>query len=623
MSLMIVLSLAPAAGAADDVLIADFEGPDYGGWTVTGEAFGPGPAQGTLPNQMSVSGFEGKGLVNSFHKGDGSTGTLTSPPFPIERNYVNFLIGGGGHPGKACMNLLVDGQVVRTATGPNRQPGGTERLDRCSWDVGDLRGKTARIEIVDRVTGGWGHINIDQIVQSDKAKAALIVVDKLYQETYRPQFHFTATKNWLNDPNGMMFYKGEYHLFFQHNPEGIDWGNMTWGHAVSGDMIHWKQLEHAIHPDELGTIFSGSGVVDWINTAGFQTGDEAVLVCIYTSAGEFATPKVPFTQSIAYSNDRGKTWTKYEHNPVLGHIVGSNRDPKVIWHEPSKRWIMALYLDGNDFALFSSPNLKQWTRTCDVRMPGTSECPDFFELPVDGQTDNTKWVFWGANGNYLLGSFDGKEFRAQSELLRSEWGENWYAAQTFSDIPKSDGRRLQIAWMRGGEYPRMPFNQQMSVPCRLTLRTFPEGVRLCRQPVREIESIHSKHHRRSDTVLRPGENPLPGVSGDLFDVRAEIEIADAAAVGLKIRGEPVIYRAKEKTLCCRGKSAPLEPVAGRIRLQVLVDRTSLEIFASDGKIAMAFCLLPDPEDTSLEIFAQGGKATLRSLDVWELKSIWP
>ena len=163
------------------------------------------------------------------------------------------------------------------------------------------------------------------------------MIQTAYKETYRPQYHFTPKTNWTNDPNGLIYYKGEYHLFFQHNPTGINWGNMTWGHAVSPDLVHWKQLPHAIHPDELGTIFSGSGVVDWNNTGGFQTGDEAVLVAFYTSAGNHAPEKVPFTQSIAYSNDRGRSWTKYEGNPVIEHIVASNRDPKVIWHEPTKK----------------------------------------------------------------------------------------------------------------------------------------------------------------------------------------------------------------------------------------------------------------------------------------------
>ena len=188
--------------------------------------------------------------------------------------------------------------------------------------------------------------------------------DKLYQEVYRPQFHFTAKKNWLNDPNGLVYYQGEYHLFFQHNPSDINGatGDFAWGHAVSSDMVHWKQLPNAIEPDERGAIWSGSAVVDWNNTAGFQTGKEAAMVSFYTSAAGKL-----LTQNIAYSNDRGRTWRKYEKNPVLGHIIGGNRDPKVIWYAPRsgsmprghfpKKWVMALWLDANDYALFESPNL--------------------------------------------------------------------------------------------------------------------------------------------------------------------------------------------------------------------------------------------------------------------------
>jgi sucrose-6-phosphate hydrolase SacC (GH32 family) len=201
---------------------------------------------------------------------------------------------------------------------------------------------------------------------------------KLYDEQFRPQFHFSPQKNWMNDPNGLVFYQGEYHLFFQHNPTGLGWGNMTWGHAVGPDLVHWKQLDHAILPDRLGTIFSGSAVIDCENTAGFQTGQEKPIVCIYTSAGK------PFTQSIACSNDRGRTWTKYAQNPVLKHVAGDNRDPKVFWHEPTRKWIMALFLDGNTYALFGSPNLKDWTKLGEVPVPGGGECPDFFPLAVDG-----------------------------------------------------------------------------------------------------------------------------------------------------------------------------------------------------------------------------------------------
>jgi len=694
------------ASAAEESLIADFEGSDYGDWAVVGEAFGSGPARGTLPNQMEVTGYEGQGLVNSYLGGDGSTGTLTSPEFEIDRPFLSFLVGGGMHPDQTCMDLLVGGEVVRSVTGPNDRPGGTERLEWATWDVRDLRGRRARLRIVDAHTGGGGHINVDQIVLrdeprgpvitarelrldkpyvvlgipatgdrtcqmslriggrvvrryscpagskanwvtwdvsalegragllaivgpaadgeealeiglSDEPKGALMVVDKPYRETYRPQFHFTARENWLNDPNGLLFYAGEYHLFFQHNPEGREWGNMTWGHAVSSDLLSWRQLDHAIHPDELGTIFSGSGVVDAANTSGFATGNESPLVLIYTSAGE------PFTQSIAYSNDKGRSWTKYAGNPVLGHIAGANRDPKVLWHAPSGKWVMALYLDANDYALFGSPDLKSWTKLCDVVVPGTSECPDFFELPVDGDPTNTRWVFWGANGRYRLGTFDGTAFVPETEPLPTDLGANFYAAQTWSDIPPEDGRRVQIAWMNGGEYPDMPFNQQMSIPCVLTLRTTRDGIRLFREPVAEVASLRTTTQWWQGTPIAPGEPLVPPIEAELLDVEAEIEVGDATRVTMSLRGEPVAYDAEARTLTALGRTAPLETEEGRIRLRILLDRTSLEGFANDGLVALSSCFLPDLADRTFRVEVEGGEARIVSLRVHTLRSVWP
>lgn len=710
LSVMILCLACRVFGAEPDILIADFEGQDYGDWKVTGEAFGPGPARGTLPNQMPVSGFEGQGLVNSYYKADGATGTLTSPSFLIRRKYINFLIGGGMHPGKTCINLLVGGKVVRTATGPNDRPGGSEQLDWHSWDVAELVGKEAVIEIVDRATGGWGHINVDHIVQSDQKRAAdpaaremhvrqrwlhlpvrnggrrcwmrmlvdgqlerefeieladatpdfwtftdlrpflgrtlRLEVDKLpygsqglaavaqsdelpeartiYREPLRPQFHFSPRRGWTNDPNGLVYCDGEYHLFFQHNPYGTQWGNMTWGHAVSRDLVHWQELPDAIHPDELGTIFSGSAVVDQSNTAGYQTDGQKVIVCIYTSAG--GTNRMsrgrPFTQSIAFSRDRGRTWIKYPKNPVLGHIVGSNRDPKVFWHEPTRQWIMALFLDRHDYALFASRDLKHWAKLCDVPMPGSSECPDFFPLAVDDNPADTRWVFWGGNGNYLIGRFDGRAFAKESGPHQSRFGGNDYAAQTYSDIPPQDGRRIQISWMAGGNYPQMPFNQQMTVPRVLTLRTTPEGVRLFIEPVKELERLRGRQYAWHDQALRPNDNPLGELSGELWDIEAEIELADAKLVALDIRGHKVEYSVADKSLAALGHRAPLAPVAGRIHLRVLVDRTSVEVFANRGRISMASCFLPSPENKSLGLSASGGPARLVGLCVWELKSAW-
>ena len=446
--------------------------------------------------------------------------------------------------------------------------------------------------------------------------------EKFYNEKYRPQFHFTAKKNWLNDPNGLMFYKGEYHLFFQHNPSGINWGNMTWGHAISPDMVHWKQLENAIEPDELGTIYSGSGVVDLDNTAGFKTGDEAVMICIYTSAGSHAPTPKPYTQSIAYSNDRGRTWDKYHGNPVISNIVGANRDPKVIWHKPTGKWIMALFLDANVYEIFSSPNLKEWTGLSLLNLPGAGECPDIFELAIDGDKNNTKWVFWGGNGNHFIGSFDGVRFKPESEVLRTEWGANCYAAQTWSDIPESDGRRIQIAWMSGGKYPDMPFNQQMSFPVELTLRTTPDGIRMFREPVKEIKNIHKSKLSWENQALSPNKNPLSDVSGELFHIQAEIEIGNAKELGFNIRGEKVQYNATEKQLSCLGKSARLDAVDGKIKLEILVDRSSIEVFGNDGRISLSSCFLPDQENARLSVYASDGGTNIVSMNVYELKSAW-
>lgn len=618
--------LRPPAAPREEIVLADFEGRDYGAWQTTGEAFGVGPAQGTLPNQMAVSGYLGRGLADSYLRGDGTTGTLTSPEFVIERDYLAFLIGGGYAPGVTCVNLLVDGKAVRSATGRN-----SERLEWAAWDVRDLAGRRARVEIVDRATGGWGHINVDQITETDAPKAQPEPPGRtapLYDETYRPQFHFTPRRNWTNDPNGLVYYKGEYHLFFQHNPSGNQWGNMTWGHAVSRDLVHWEQLANAIEPDALGTIFSGSAVVDRDNTTGFQRGSEKPLVAMYTAAGGTSPESKgqPFTQCLAYSLDRGRTWTKYAGNPVLPHIAGENRDPKVVWYAPSRRWIVALYLDGDAYGLFASPDLKRWTQLQTLHMPGCSECPDFFQVAVEGRPGERRWVFTAANGRYLVGEFDGREFKPDDVNrgpLQVDYGGNYYAVQTYSDIPPSDGRRIQIAWMQGGVYPGMPFNQQMSFPCAMTLRPTPDGLRLYRWPVRELARLRGPARRVRDRALKPGVGVTVDAPGGLFDSEVEFDPGSAGAVGLRVAGEEARYDAKARTLTVLGHTAPLAPEGGRLRLRLLVDRTSIEAFANGGRVSLTSCFLPRAQGGGVSAFAEGGAARLVSLTVYPLRSAWP
>ena len=703
--LAVGLAATTAVGAMPDLVVADFEGQDYGAWTVTGTAFGTAPAAGALPGQMAVRGFQGKRLVNSFVGGDDATGTLTSPEFKIERAYLAFLIGGGGFEGKTCLNLLVDGRIVRTATGPNTKPGGTEELEASSWDVADLRGKVARLEVVDQATGSWGHINVDQIVLTDAkppstqaanparelvagrrflhlpvkngAKVRHVVVevdgrpvrafdieladaapdwwapldisawrdkrltvradrlpadsqalvsidqgdlikgaDDLYSEPLRPQFHFSSRRGWLNDPNGLVFERGRYHLFFQHNPYGRTWGNMHWGHAVAPDLVHWSQVDEALYPDPLGPMFSGSAVVDRADTSGFGRGSEPPLVLIYTAAGD------PAVQCVAYSND-ADTFTKFAGNPVVKNLGPGNRDPKVLWHEPTKRWVMALYVElpgpKHTIHILTSPDLKAWSVASYVE--GFFECPDLFELPVDGG-QGRKWVLTAASSEYMVGSFDGRTFTPETPKLPGHRGKGFYAAQTFSDIPKADGRRIQIGWLQA-ESPGMPFNQAMSVPLELTLRATTAGPRLAWRPVREIESLRvGNAHRSRVSPLEPGDTTRANLGAELLDVRLAFEPGDAAELHLTVRGVPVVYDARKQEIVVNGHRAAAPLIDGKQRLTILVDRTTVEVFASDGLTYVPIPVIPRSEDRAVTLRAIGGAARGVSLDVHELKSSW-
>lgn len=687
-------------GVDGNLLSFDFDAGTFDGWQVEGQAWGTAPARGTLPNQMPVTGFAGSGFLSSFHGGDGATGTLTSPPFIVERRYIRFLLGGGKDPEKLRFELLVDGRAVRSATGPNDQPGGSEKLEWQHWDVGDLRGKTARLRAVDQATGGWGHLSIDQITgtdtkpptladQSRELRAerrylhlpvrnsapkrrmqvlaggtvvrefeielaerepdwwafldlapfagqtltlqcarlpedhqGLALVEQsdavkgdvpLYREQRRPQFHFTTRRGWVNDPNGLVWHAGEYHLYYQHNPYGWGWGNMHWGHAVSRDLVHWEELPIAIYPRRFGDwVFSGSALVDRDNTGGFKAGAEDVLIAAYTSTGR--------GECIAYSRDRGRTFTDYEGNPVVRH---GGRDPKLVWYAPGKHWVMAVYDEYQGkrwIAFLTSTDLRNWKLTS--RSEGWYECPELFEIALDGDPAKARWVVYAASGEYAVGQFDGREFTAQTGKVRYNWGNCFYASQTYSDIPREDGRRIQIAWGQtalGG----MPFNQQMNFPVELTLRTTDEGPRLCARPVREIEKLWARTHALANQPLKEGDNPLAAVSAELLDVAVELAPGDAKEVGLVLRGTPVTWTAATQTLSCRGKSAPVKLVDGKLKLRALVDRASLEVFAADGRVYMPLAVLPPDDNRAVELLAKGGGATVVSAVVRELRSAWP
>ncbi len=547
----------------------------------------------------------------------------------IGQDYLHFPVTTGGP--KRLVRLQRDGVslrefVIEFATG---EPDFWVYLE-----THDFQGETLTLRAEQKP--GDGANVLDRVSAGSTPKN----FDTFYKETHRPQYHFTNPRGWSNDPNGMVYYKGEYHLFYQRNPFGWAWGNMTWGHVVSTDMLHWTQLPDALHPDAMGTMFSGTGLVDTTNSAGFKTGDEDPILLFYTSAGGTNpwSKGVPHTQSLAYSNDRGRTWTKYAGNPIVDFIRKGNRDPKVLWHEPSQQWAMVLYLGEREMAFFTSGDLKEWKEQS--RIKGFHECPELFELPVDGDPNNMKWVLYGASGRYLVGHFDGKVFNPDTEIIDFNYGDAFYASQTFSNIPEEDGRRIQIGWGRIAT-PGMPFNQMMNFPVTLTLRTTKDGIRMCPMPIREIEKLYRSETTFENEEIKPGDNLLSGFKGDLFDIDADIDVSRAGRVGFKIRGIEIAYDTKEKKLTC-GKegveatfdkildkwrsgeeSAKLETYGGRIQLRILVDKTSIEIYANNGEVFMPMGAVPeDGQDKGLELFVEGGPAEVRSLAIRELESVW-
>ncbi len=502
----------------------------------------------------------------------------------IDQQYLNFPIGMQQDRQKVSFVIKKDTLTYSAMRIAQNEPD--------YWvfkDVSAYKGQKLKLVFSEDVKG------LDKIYQSDKFAGE----DSLYKEINRPQFHFSSRRGWNNDPNGLVYHDGEYHLFYQHNPYEIHWQNMHWGHAVSGDLVHWEELNDALYPDELGTMFSGSAVVDKENSAGWG---KNALVAFYTAAGK------NMTQNVAYSLDNGRTFTKYEGNPVLG----PNRDPKVFWHEPSQKWVMALYED-NFIALYNSEDLKKWDYQS--RTKGFYECPEFFELAVDGNENNKKWVMYGASGTYMIGSFDGKKFVPEHGKYYYSWGSQ-YAAQTYNNTP--DGRRIQVGWGRV-EHPGMPFNQMMLFPCELTLRTTPEGVRLFCEPVVDIEKLHEKSHSWNDLTGEEINEKLAGIGTDLLHVKIDVEIMHGLKLEVHYKGNPIVHYDGNFN---RFNGAPYicdEPGNFRFNIEFLLDKTSVEAYIGKGKLFISEPLKKEQPEKGLSL---KGNLRIHAMELYELSSIW-
>jgi sucrose-6-phosphate hydrolase SacC (GH32 family) len=597
-----------------DIVIADFE-QGNGNWIAIGPAFGGDPAMGAeVLKKLKIENAAGLGVASSEGEGDEPQGTLTSPEFRIERRYLTFLIGGGDFEHSTCLDLLVNGKVVKSASGSN-----SDKLAPVTWDLQAWSGQKAKIRLVDAASGQWGHVNVDQIVQTN-TPGKLLVTAPLYEEKLRPQFHFTARQwtvdrlnpgqqqeGWCNDLNGLIYYDGEYHLFAQR------WGK-CWVHAVSKDLVHWKELEPAFWEEKLGSgVQSGTCVIDYKNTSGLGSAANPAMIAFWTRFDQR-------THCISYSLDHGRTWKHYDKNPVLAY---PERDPKVFWHEPTKRWVMVMY--GNQaYHVFTSANLLEW-KDEKSEIPNSFECPDMFELPVDGRKDERKWVLVRGDGKYSLGAFDGAKFSEETPQMTCDVGPNFYATQSWANTDTGDGRRVQVAWMRGGKYPDMPFNQQISFPCELTLHTTPKGVRLFREPVKEIASLHGESFAGKDLTLHVGEvnDLIPPVSGkaemsgrDLLHIQAQVKIPDGSKLVLNLRGTQIALTSK--ALLAGGTKTE---VMGEIeKVEILLDRTSVEVFLNGGEVSYTACLLPQSDDLTTK--AEGADVLFPEMKVYELKSAW-
>ncbi|WP_439581031.1 2,6-beta-D-fructofuranosidase [Dyadobacter bucti] len=473
-------------------------------------------------------------------------------------------------------------------------------------DMTALQGQTVKISYDGDASG------LSRIYEDDKIAGQ----DSLYQEKNRPQFHFTTKRGWINDPNGMIFYEGEYHLFYQHNPYEKEWENMSWGHAVSKDMIHWNELATALSPDNLGTMFSGSAVIDYNNTAGFNKAGTPAMVAIYTA--DNADRQI---QCVAYSLDKGRTWTKYDKNPVIDSKAKWNskdtRDPRVFWYKPGNHWVMVLN-ERDGHTVYTSKNLKDWN--AESHVTGFWECPDLFELPVDGDKNRTKWVMYGASSTYMIGSFDGKTFKPESGKYYYTTG-SIYAAQTFTNIPESDGRRIQMGWGRL-QHPGMPFNGMMLMPTELTLRTTKDGIRMFSTPVKETNQLFNRINRWPALTASDANAKLKGFSNaDRLRIKATIKLSHATNAGLNLFGQRILDYDLNFNLVNKVFYSPENITSTEITADIFIDRTSIEVFIDGG--AYSYSMERKMEPGNKEGFHFWGNGIdVKELEVFQVGSAW-
>lgn len=481
-----------------------------------------------------------------------------------------------------------------------------------------------------------------------------------YDEQYRPQFHFTPKKNWMNDPNGLIYLDGEYHLFFQYNPFGLMWGHMSWGHAVSTDMLHWKELPVAIPEGEDEAIFSGSAVYDKENTSGLGTKENPPLIAIYTAYSDVKKLQV---QSIAFSIDKGRTFTKYSKNPVLDLNLANFRDPKVFWDAERGNWVMVVVkASEKKVAIYTSPNLISWSHQSDfgplAAQGGDWECPDLIELTIDGDKKKKSWVMivslnpggieGGSGTQYFVGDFNGKSFKPSQNYEKPQWldfGKDNYAGVTFSNMP--DSRTVLIGWMNSWQYsgnlPKSPWTGAMTIPRELSLTKNKTGLALISNPIRELNSLHTGKTFTEKKLKVKGTHVLNGISGRELDITLTISPNKTGKSGINVltgkkeftqigydanSGEIFLNRGTSSSTLAIVELLGVQKVfigkQKEITLRILVDRSSVEVFGSNGQHVITDIVFPDNvKSDGISLFSDDKKeVTFKGLTISRVGSVW-
>jgi fructan beta-fructosidase len=507
-----------------------------------------------------------------------------------------------------------------------------------------------------------------KMASSFRRRAALLIplfslcvlAAERYDERYRPQFHFSPQSNWTNDPCGLVFAFGHYHLFFQHNPFANVWGHMSWGHAISPDLVHWNQLPVAIPEDSKAAIFTGSSVVDTSNSSGLCTSAHGgCIVSIYTGSSEKRQ-----TQNLAVSQD-GRTWTKYAGNPVLDLGRNDTRDPKVFWYQPTKRWIMVIVLaNEKKVRIFGSPDLKHWQALSDFGPQGATggvwECPDLYRLPVQGKPGELRWILkiginpghvsGGSGEQYFVGKFDGTRFindNSSDQIRWLDYGRDCYCALTFNNEPPDQPPHM-IGWMNNWQYaatvPTSPWRGAMTLPRSLSLSDTQGALVLAQQPIPALGGLRREEFRydgASEADLNRQLAAWPHRS-QTFEMDVEIRPGGAQRITWSLlQGESDetlvgFDAAKSELFVDRSKCAnahfsdhfpsrtvaPVKLEGGALRLHVFVDRSSVEVFAQNGTVVMTNLVFPNASSTGLSLSTSGGPLEDLHCNLWNLGTIW-